>query len=123
MSNHIKDTVQMQKSQVLINDYFIVKPGATEDQVTKAGAAEKPYGVAQVKQQLNQPIAGDNVEVAVYGGCYVKLGGNVSKGASVASDVNALGVAATTGQWAVGIADEDGVSGDIIAIRIFIHKA
>lgn len=122
MSTHIKEIVQAQKAEVAITDYLIVKPGTDADEVTLTGAAEKPYGIAQVKQQLNQPGIGDIVEVAVYGGAYVKLGGTVAKGASIASDANGKGVAATTGQWAVGIADEAGVANDVIAVRIFIHQ-
>jgi hypothetical protein len=119
----MKEVVQAQKAEVAIADYLIVKPGTAADEVTLAGAAEKPYGVAQVKSQLNQPGAGDLVEVAVYGGAYVKLAGSVNRGDSIASDADAKGVAATTDQWAVGVADEGGVAGDIIAVRIFIHKA
>jgi hypothetical protein len=122
MSTHIKEFVQAQKAEVAISDYLIVKPGTDADEVTLTVLDDKPYGVAQVKQQLNQPVAGDVCEVAVYGGCFVKLGGSVSKGASIMPDANAKGIAATTGKWAIGIADEDGVNGDIIAIRIFIHQ-
>ena len=122
MSTHIKEVVQAQKAEVAITDYLIVKPGTDADEVTLAGAAEKPYGVAQVKQQLNQPGAGDVVEVAVYGGAFVKLGGTVAKGASITADAASKGVAATTGQWSIGVADEAGDDGDIIAIRIFIHQ-
>jgi phage protein D len=122
MSTHIKEVVQAQKAEVAITDYLIVKPGTDADEVTLAVADDKPYGVAQVKQQLNQPGIGDVVEVAVYGGCYVKLGGSVSKGASIMPNNSSLGIAATSGKWAIGVADEDGVSGDIIAIRIFIHQ-
>jgi hypothetical protein len=123
MSTHIKEVVQAQKAQVAITDYLIVKPGTAEDQVTLAVVDDKPYGVAQVAQQLNQPGINDVVEVAVYGGCYVKLGGNVAKGASIMSNAASRGIAGTTGKWCVGIADEAGVSGDVIAIRIFIHLA
>jgi hypothetical protein len=123
MSTHIKETVQAQKAQVAITDYLIVKPGTAEDQVTLAVVDDKPYGVAQVAQQLNQPGINDVVEVAVYGGCYVKLGGNVAKGASIMSNAASRGIAGTTGKWCVGIADEAGVSGDVIAVRIFIHLA
>jgi hypothetical protein len=122
MSNHIKEVVQAQKAEVAISDYLIVKPGTAADEATLAVADDKPFGVAQVKQQLNQPVAGDMVEVAVYGGCYVKLGGTVAKGDSIMPDASSKGIAATTGKWAIGIADESGVLNDVIAIRIFIHQ-
>jgi hypothetical protein len=123
MSNHIKPVIQAQKAQVLVNDYLIVKPGTAEDQVTLAVLDDKPFGAAQVKQQLNAPAAGDTIEVAVYGGCYVKLGGTVSKGDSIMPNAASKGIAGTSGKWCVGVADEAGVDGDIIAVRIFIHKA
>jgi hypothetical protein len=123
MSTHIKEVVQAQKAQVAITDYLIVKPGTAEDQVTLAVVDDKPYGVAQVAQQLNQPGINDVVEVAVYGGCYVKLGGTVVKGDSIMSDAASRGIAGTSGKWCVGVADEAGVANDVIALRIFIHKA
>lgn len=123
MSAHIKDTVQAQKAQVAINDYLIVVAGTNPDQVTTAGAGGKPWGVAQVQPQLNPIVAGNTIDVAVYGGCYVKLGGTVTKGASLMPNASGQAILGTTGQWCVGVADEAGVAGDIIAIRIFIHLA
>jgi phage protein D len=122
MSTHIKEVVQAQKAEVAIGDYLIVKAGTDADEVTLTIADDKPYGVAQVKQQLNQPSAGDIVEVAVYGGCFVKLGASVARGASIMPDANAKGITATTGKWAIGVADEAGDANDIIAMRIFIHQ-
>jgi hypothetical protein len=123
MSTHIKETVQAQKAEVAITDYLIVKPGTDAEEVTLAVVDDKPFGVAQVAQQLNQPGINDVVEVAVYGGCYVKLGGTVVKGDSIMSDAASKGIAGTSGKWCVGVADEAGVANDVIALRIFIHKA
>jgi hypothetical protein len=123
MSTHIKEVVQAQKAEVAITDYLIVKPGTDADEVTLAVVDDKPFGVAQVAQQLNQPGINDVIEVAVYGGCYVKLGGTVAKGDSIMSDAASKGIAGTSGKWCVGVADEAGVANDVIALRIFIHKA
>jgi hypothetical protein len=122
MSTHIKDTVQAKKAEVAINDYLIVVPGTDADEVDIAVADDKPYGVAQVKAQLNPIVAGDVIEVAVYGGCYVKLAGSVSAGDSLMPTTGGEALEATTGKWAIGVADEAGVDGDIIAMRIFIHQ-
>lgn len=124
MSNHIKETIQMQKAEAAISDYLIVKAGTAADEVNLAVIDDKPFGVAQVIQGLNTSVAIDeSVEVAVYGGCYVKLGDTVSKGDSIMPNNDSKGIAGTSGKWCIGVADEAGVAGDIIAIRIFIHKA
>jgi hypothetical protein len=123
MSTHIKETVQAQKAQVAINNYLIVKPGTAADEVTLAVAGDKPFGIAQVESQLNAPGAGDVVEVAVYGGAYVKLGGAVARGDSLKPNAASKAIVGAAGDWCIGIAEEAGVADDVIAVRIFIHKA
>lgn len=122
MSSHIKGNIRAQKAEVAITDYLVVKPGTKADEVTLAVADDKAYGVAQVKQQLNQVGAGDTIEVADYGGCYVKLGGTVAKGDSLMPNNDSKAILATTGKWAFAVADEAGDANDVIACRIFIHQ-
>ena len=123
MSTHIKGSIQAQKAEVAMNDYLIVVPGTDADEVNLAVIDDKAYGIAQVKAQLNPIVAGDVIEVAVDGGCYVKLGGTVSKGDSLMPNNDSKAIAGTSGKWCIAVADEDGVANDVIGCRIFIHKA
>jgi hypothetical protein len=123
MSAHLKGMTQAQKAEIAINDYLIVKTGTAENEVTPAEDAEKPYGVAQVKEQLNPIVAGNTIEVAVYGGCYVRLGANTARGASVKANSVGKAIAGTSGDWCIGVLDEAGSTDDIVSMRIFIHKA
>lgn len=124
MATHIESIYQVQTAEVAIPGYRIVKAGTGAHEVDLTGADEKPYGVAQVQGGLNNSVEiGDKVEVAVAGGAYVEAGGVIAKGASVKSGANGVGLAAGTGEWAIGIADEVAASGDVIGIRIMIHKA
>lgn len=122
MSNHVKPVIQAQVAEVAINDYLIVKPGTEANEVDIAIADDKGYGIAQVSTQLNAIVAGETIEVAVMGGAFVKLGATVEKGDSLMPTTAGKAIKATTGKWAVAVADEGGVVNDVIACRIFIHQ-
>lgn len=62
--------------------------------------------------------AGKAVTVAYDGRVMVKAGGNINKGAAVASSAAGLAVAATTADIILGYAEEGGANGQIITVRL-----
>lgn len=100
--------------------YCLLKFGADSTHLVKAAAAEKCMGVLM---NVPQNSAEKDIEVAVDGGAKVIAGDVVTLGASVTSDANGKLVVATTGQWAIGVAMDSGVLGDVVPIIINRHTA
>lgn len=56
--------------------------------------------------------SGDRIE----SGVLLRLGGTVARGAFVMPNASGLGIAATTGKYYGAIAEESGVSGDVVTV-------
>ena len=97
--------------------YTIVKLSAL-DTVIGSGANEKAEGIL-----MNAPNIGETAEVAVAGGALLKVASTVGIGLSFASGAAGVGAAATSGQWALGVFQDAGVSGDIVPVIIDRHTA
>lgn len=86
----------------------------TNGKIVLTDATSLTLGILQTK-----PLAGQVGTVAVDGVSKILLGGTVAAGARVMCNASGLGIAATTaGNAVIGIAQEGGVSGDIIPILI-----
>ena len=122
MSSYIQPQIKTFCAEGVIEKYRFVKFGSADDKVLKAGASEKAFGVYM---NANDDAAVDDaVEVAhLGGGALIKLAGAVTRGDSIASDLNGEGVVAGAGVWAPGIAMESGVAGDVISILLDGHQA
>ena len=92
--------------------FFLVKSGTTAGQVVLAGAGEDALGV------LYEPAAaaGRAVAVGVGGVMRAYAGGTVAIGARVASSADGEIVAATAGDYVLGVAKTAGVDGSLIEI-------
>jgi len=78
------------------------------------GAGQQALGVLQ-----NDPAAsGRPGSIAIGGHAKVKFGGNVSAGGYISSDANGKAVAAASGDFALGIAIDSAVDGDIGTAQI-----
>ena len=97
-----------------------------EGKVTLAGAGELAIGVTERNTRWTASGGtisyvtpdGEPVSVVLTGICEVECGGTVSTGDAVASDANGKAVSAGVGDYANGIALEDGVDGSRIKILI-----
>lgn len=103
-----------------ISAYHIVKPsGVNDGEVVPAAAATDP--ILGVSQNVDV-AAGQPVDVIHGDSANVQLGGQVSFGDPITSDVNGCGVkaapAAGSDARLVGFALTSGVAGDIIPVDI-----
>ena len=101
------------------DQFIFVGPGATEKQVVpmNVGATDVHLGITQGTAKT-----GEGISVGMVGVSKLRLGGTVSHGNLLRSDVNGQGVA-----WlGVGphgaMALEDGVSGEVIEALIVIGR-
>ena len=116
MSNPLLSKNRLAEATILPNR--IVKPGNTDDAVLMAAAAtDNIIGVVEGVA----PVLGERGAVEMAGIAEVKLGGTVVRGAPVTSDATGQGVAAVTGNRAVGHALVSGVAGDVIEVLISLH--
>lgn len=123
MSSYIEPKFKTFKAGGTIEQYRFVKFGASDTQVVKSAAAEKAFGVF-MNTNDKDAVQNDEVEIAhLGGGALVKLAGAVTRGDSVKSDANGLGVIGAAGDWCPAIAMESGVAGDVISILLDGHKA
>ena len=90
-----------------------VKPGTAEPQVVTAGAGEVAIGVVEAGYS-----DGENAKVVIGGQAMLKLGGTVSETTQIKSDANGYGVATSAGDQAFAEALADGVSGDVIPVKV-----
>lgn len=73
---------------------------------------------------LNKDAAdGDDVSVITDGNGKVKLAGNVAANALISANSDGLGVAASSGDHVVGQAQENGVTGQVISVKVLPQKA
>jgi hypothetical protein len=86
--------------------------------IAPAGAAAVVIGVI-----VQGAAVGMNTTYQFKGIAKVRLGGTVTMGASIASSAAARGVAATTGQFAIGKAREAGVANQYISVTLLPHAA
>jgi hypothetical protein len=117
------DVAKTYNAEANINPYTIVKFGANDFGVTPAAAStDQMVGVSTNLTVLS----GSRVDVYHADIVYVKLGGTVSRGAYVTSDVNGNGVAAAPGVGVnanvIGIARQSGVVGDVIEVLIGVCR-
>jgi len=116
MSNNLLTRARVAEAAILANR--IVKPGATDDAVLQGAAAtDSLIGVVEGVA----PALGERCDVMLAGIAEVKLGGSVTRGGPVTSDATGQGVAAASGNRAVGHALVSGVVGDVIEVLINPH--
>jgi len=104
------------------------KASGTDGKVTQAGSGDLPLGVSGPGTRRAQYIdtsgkhAAAGEPVLAYGlgeECGIELGGTVNQGDRLASDGDGKGVATTTDQVQYGgFALADGVSGEVIPMRV-----
>lgn len=120
MSSYIQPYFKTFKAGGAIEQFRFVKFGSSDTQVVKAASAEKAIGVYMNTNNVDA-ASNDEVEIAVKDAALIKLAGNVTRGDSVMSDANGFGVVGTATSWCPGVAQESGVSGDVIAIKLDGH--
>lgn len=127
MSCHVQPlgVENLKAASDLSSHRFVLVKKNSSRKIELCGNAEKPYGVMHLSQyDLGRagPLADEEAEVTTMGGAEVKINDTVAAGTSIASGANGIGRPAVAGEWAIGVADEAGVSGDVIPVRIFIHQ-
>lgn len=117
MSNPI--LVKQFVAEAAINPNRIVKFGSTDDYVVQGAApGDSLLGIVEGIA----PALGERVDVVLGGIAEVKLGtGGITRGAGVTSDATGQGVAAASGNRAIGYALASGVAGDIVRLLIAPH--
>jgi hypothetical protein len=115
----------MEQTKIASKDVKCTAAIATAFTIAKPGADDDTYSVAAADTdaligifQATTTAAGQYVEVMTHGISRIVLGGTVTRGQKLTSDVNGNGVAASAGNQAIGIALESGVSGDIISVLL-----
>lgn len=117
-SNHLLVKSYLTSADLSAGTYKIAQLNTSSRVVLSgAGATIIPIGC------FNEDIADGSttaatVGVVVQGIAMVKCGGNVVEGAQGASDASGLAVAAASGDYVLGIFQEDGVSGDVVSILL-----
>lgn len=105
-------------AEAVIAKNTIVKLGTATDGVLPAvGNTNFLIGIATEAAAA----IGDRIDVQVMGIAEVIAGGNVTKGHEMTSDANAQaveGTGATAKQYAIGVAFDSGVAGDVIPLMI-----
>jgi hypothetical protein len=113
------DLAKTYNAEANIPPYTIVKFGANDFGVTPGAASTDT--LVGVSTNLNV-LSGNRVDIYHEDIAYVKLGGTVTRGNFVTSDVNGNGVAAAPGAGinagVVGIARQSGVVGDVIEVLL-----
>jgi hypothetical protein len=106
-------------AEAAVSPYTICRAGTVNGKVLPASASNQPlFGLVG----LVGADTGKRVDVNTHGFAPVKLGGSVNPGDPLTSDADALAVAASFGSngtvYLIGFAEEGGVAGDIISVRI-----
>jgi hypothetical protein len=99
------------------HQFKLVKYGSSPQEVILCGNAEKPCGIL-----MNAPKSGELAEVAIAGGFKTKVTSVVDAGKSCASGASGVGRAAVAGEWAIGMFQDNGVSGDVVPVQIDFHQ-
>lgn len=103
------------RAAAAIQGYLIIAAQADGTVNVAKGKTEKLLGAAG---SMGARAAGDMLDVDQAGWSEVRSGGNVSFGDLLTSDANGKAVTAETGDRTIGIAMQDGSSGDIIPFRV-----
>lgn len=90
---------------------FLAVKVDSNGQAAVAGAGEAVVGILQ-----NNPPAGSAGAVMISGSTKAKAGGNIAAGAVLAANAAGALVAATTGNYIVGIAKTAAASGDTFEV-------
>lgn len=99
------------------HQHKLVKYGSSPQEVVLCGDAEKPCGIL-----MNAPKQGELAEVAIAGGFKAKVASSVNAGESCTSGVSGVGRTSVAGEWAIGIFQDDGASGDVVPVQIDFHQ-
>lgn len=111
---------------------FVKRSAAADFTVLQADADAMPCGISQRAAEV-APTSGASTAAGTSGGLIqvhqpgmsgdphdstvlLELGGTVTRGSLVMPDADGKGVTATSGKYAGAIADESGVSGELIKV-------
>lgn len=98
--------------------FYVVKSGTSANSVLLADTAGGVVvGVLQ-DTGLDGSSSTEHAEVAIMGESLCKIGGTVSKDDPLQADTDGMAIVATTGDYVFARADEAGVDGDYIKVRI-----
>lgn len=105
------------KSEGVIRPYRAVKWGTANDQMLECDANEKGMGIYQGEESL---AAGDFGEIAIQGGGgLLEVSETVAKGKFLTPTADGIGeVVDAANEYYNAIAQESGVSGDIIGVEV-----
>jgi len=105
------------KAEGTIRPYRCVKWGTDNDQMLECDANEKGMGIYQGEDTLS---AGDFGDVAIQGGgALLEISETVAKGKFLTPTADGIGeVVDAAGEYYNAIAQENGVSGDIIGVEV-----
>lgn len=100
--------------------FCFVKMGSNNDEVVLCTVA----GEIAVGVLMNNPVAGELAEVALFGGgAKVKCSGTIARGAQISVTVTTgQGKAALATEQVVALALESAVAGDIIPVQLLTYK-
>lgn len=116
--SYIKPSIEIfdAEADLSTHQYKMVKYGTAAKGLLLAGAGEKAIGVL-----MNAPKLGEQAEVCVDGGALVKIASTVAVNASLGAGASGVGAAAGAAGFALGIAKQAGVTGDVIEMQIDRH--
>lgn len=107
-------TISLIADAAYTNRYIAVKKTSVDEQFTVCGAGDIPVGILQ-----DPTPAGKAAAVLIDGVSFVKAGGAIAAGASVACGANGVGVVATEGVIPFGVAlNAASAEGDIISVML-----
>jgi len=92
----------------------------TADHAINVAGAADAHGIL-----MNKPLSGEKAEFAAPGGgAKAKIGaGGCSAGNSLKSASGGTLVAASAGDRAIAVAEQDGLEGDVIGVIVSLHQA
>ena len=99
--------------------YLIVKAGTVDGTVVVATAtSERLIGVLQTNAATSATDGTESVEVCTGGVCLVRAGGTVTRGLAQMFSTGSKVEDAGTNVNTIGIAQQSGVSGDLVSILV-----
>lgn len=116
--SYIKPSIEIFESEADLSahQYKMVKYGTAAKGILLCGAGEKAVGVL-----MNAPKLNELAEVCVSGGALVKIASTVAVNASLGSGASGVGAASGAAGFALGVAKQAGVTGDVIEILLDRH--
>ena len=117
MSVNSKPRLRTFKSEGVIRPYRLVKWGTADGQMLECDANEKAMGIYQGEESL---AAGDFGEIAIQGGgAMLEISETVAKGKFLTPTADGIGeVVDAANEYYNCVAQEAGVSGDIIGVEV-----